>query len=58
MDEARRHIVPPDPVLARLAAAGIAVKTIPDIRWGRCDIKTVMLLPAGLANDFLRQSGN
>ena len=31
------------------AAKGIGVKTMPDIRWGRCDIKTVMLLPAALA---------
>jgi D-alanine transaminase len=35
--------------LAASAAKGIAVKTMPDIRWGRCDIKTVMLLPATLA---------
>lgn len=28
MDEARRHIVPPDPVLARLAAAGVNIGTI------------------------------
>ncbi len=31
------------------AANGIGVKTMPDIRWARCDIKTVMLLPAALA---------
>jgi D-alanine transaminase len=31
------------------ADTGIGVKTVPDIRWGRCDIKTVMLLPAVLA---------
>ena len=34
---------------ARAAAVGISVRTMPDIRWGRCDIKTVMLLPACLA---------
>ena len=28
------------------AQHGIAVITVPDIRWGRCDIKTTMLLPA------------
>ena len=33
------------------AAAGIAVVTTPDMRWGRCDIKTVMLLPACLAKE-------
>ena len=32
--------------LEAAAAAGIAVKTMPDTRWARCDIKTVMLLPA------------
>ena len=32
-----------------LAREGIAVKTLPDIRWRRSDIKTVMLLPACLA---------
>jgi D-alanine transaminase len=39
------------------AAAGIAVKTMPDIRWGRCDIKTVMLLPAALAKEAARAEG-
>jgi len=39
------------------AAAGIAVKTVPDIRWGRCDIKTVMLLPSALAKEAARQEG-
>jgi D-alanine transaminase len=37
------------------AAKGIAVKTVPDIRWGRCDIKTVMLLPAALAKEAARR---
>ncbi len=39
------------------AAAGIAVKTMPDNRWGRCDIKTVMLLPATLAKEAARKDG-
>jgi D-alanine transaminase len=39
------------------AAKGIAVKSMPDIRWGRCDIKTVMLLPASLAKETAKQSG-
>lgn len=39
------------------AAAGIAVKTVPDIRWGRCDIKTVMLLPAVLAKEAAAAEG-
>jgi D-alanine transaminase len=39
------------------AQAGIAVKTMPDIRWGRCDIKTVMLLPAVLAKEAAAEVG-
>jgi D-alanine transaminase len=58
------EILPTIVVLARaqrkgwseeLAATGIAVKTIPDNRWERCDIKTVMLLPAILAKDAARR---
>jgi D-alanine transaminase len=40
-----------------LAKTGIAIKTIPDNRWGRCDIKTVMLLPAVLAKNEARKEG-
>ena len=36
------------------AAKGIAIKTVPDNRWERCDIKTVMLLPALLAKEAAR----
>jgi D-alanine transaminase len=45
--------------MARFAAAsqGIAVRSMPDIRWGRCDIKTVMLLPASLAKEAAREIG-
>lgn len=39
------------------AAAGIAVKTLPDPRWTRCDIKTVMLLPASLAKETAKAEG-
>lgn len=39
------------------AAQGIAVTTAPDIRWGRCDIKTVMLLPAVLAKERAAEDG-
>lgn len=39
------------------ALDGIAVKTMPDIRWRRCDIKTVMLLPACLAKEAARAEG-
>ena len=40
-----------------VAASGISVQTMPDIRWGRCDIKTVMLLPAVLAKEHAEQAG-
>jgi D-alanine transaminase len=36
------------------AEKGIAIKTVPDNRWERCDIKTVMLLPASLAKEAAR----
>jgi D-alanine transaminase len=39
------------------AEVGIAVKSIADIRWRRCDIKTVMLLPACLAKEAARKDG-
>lgn len=48
VDDARR---------AARAEAGIAVVTLPDIRWGRCDIKTVMLLPAVLAKEAAHAAG-
>ncbi len=35
---------------ADLYGAGVTVVTRPDIRWGRCDIKSVNLLPNVLAN--------
>jgi D-alanine transaminase len=39
------------------ALSGIAVKTVPDIRWRRSDIKTVMLLPACLAKNAAQREG-
>jgi D-alanine transaminase len=39
------------------AAKGVAVITRPDIRWGRCDIKTVGLLPAALAKQAAKEAG-
>ena len=38
-------------------ATGIGVKTLPDNRWGRCDIKTAMLLAACLAKEQARAEG-
>jgi len=43
--------------LARLAAVGVAVVTMPDIRWGRVDIKSVALLPNVLAKQSARAQG-
>lgn len=42
---------------AARAETGISVSTMPDIRWGRCDIKTVMLLPAVLAKEAAAEAG-
>jgi D-alanine transaminase len=39
------------------AAKGVAVVTQPDIRWGRCDIKTVGLLANVLAKQAARERG-
>lgn len=37
--------------------AGIAVITVPDVRWARCDIKTVNLVPNCLANQRAQEAG-
>jgi len=39
------------------ARKGVAVITQPDIRWGRCDIKTVGLLPNALAKQAAKEAG-
>lgn len=39
------------------AAKGVPAITQPDIRWGRCDIKTVGLLPAALAKQAAKEAG-
>lgn len=36
---------------------GVAAVTAPDIRWGRCDLKTVALLPNVLARQFAEDAG-
>jgi len=43
--------------LEQLAAEGVAVVTVPDIRWGRVDIKSVALLPNVLAKQSAREQG-
>lgn len=49
-----RRTRPPDP---KLGEEGIAVITIPDIRWQRCDIKSVSLLPNVLGKQQAKESG-
>ena len=39
------------------AAKGVSVVTTPETRWGRCDIKTVGLLPNALAKQKAREAG-
>ncbi len=68
----RDHVPPADPprptlimtmraqdlaTLARRMEQGGAVSSQPDIRWGRCDIKTVQLLPNLLAKQAARAAG-
>jgi D-alanine transaminase len=43
--------------LEQLASDGIAVITVPDIRWKRVDIKSVSLLPNVLAKQAAREQG-
>ncbi len=42
---------------ARKAESGIKAMSAPDIRWGRCDIKTVGLLPNVLAKQAAKEQG-
>jgi D-alanine transaminase len=49
-----RRSRPPDP---RLGEAGIRVITIPDIRWQRCDIKSVALIANVLGKQRAREQG-
>src|SRR5712692_3601445 len=49
-----RRSRPPDP---RLGDAGIAVITIPDIRWQRCDIKSVALIANVLGKQAAKEAG-
>jgi D-alanine transaminase len=43
--------------LEKIAAEGIAVVTVPDMRWQRVDIKSVALLPNVLAKQSARDQG-
>lgn len=67
----RDHVIPANPRLSVIMTArtmdaaavekrrseGIAVVTQPDLRWGRCDIKTTGLLPNTLAKSEARKRG-
>lgn len=43
--------------IAAKAKSGISVKTLPEARWNRCDLKTIMLLPSVLAKDAAKADG-
>ncbi len=47
---------PPTPN-ARQLQDGVGVLLVPDLRWARCDIKAVALLPNVLANQRAKESG-
>ena len=49
-----RVLVPPDPALY---ARGVDVVTVPDIRWARCNVKSVSLLANVLAKQQARDRG-
>ena len=49
-----RRVAPPDPAAS---VKGIGVKTVPDIRWGRRDIKTTALLPNAWAKQQAIEAG-
>jgi D-alanine transaminase len=49
-----KHVPPPPPSVSE---DGVKVITAPDIRWDRCDIKTVALLPNVLAKQQAREAG-
>ncbi len=49
-----REMKPLDPVLQ---ASGVSVMTMDDWRWGRCDIKSVNLLPNVMARQKAKQAG-
>lgn len=65
----RRHAFPDPPVTPTVYAEarafapradpkrGVAVISVPDTRWARCDIKSVGLLPNCLANEQARRVG-
>ena len=66
----RQHAFPAPPVSPTIFAAanflqtnqsraehGVALITVPDVRWGRCDLKSTNLLPNVLANQQAHEAG-
>ena len=49
-----RRAKPADP---KALADGVKAITIPDLRWARCDIKSVALLPAAMGKQAAREAG-
>lgn len=49
-----REMRPLDPILCQ---TGVVVMTMDDVRWGRCDIKSINLLPNVLARQRASESG-
>jgi len=49
-----RQMAPPD---ENLRQRGVKVMTVPDLRWGRCDIKSLNLLPNVLAKQQAKEAG-
>lgn len=45
------------PLATDLYEKGVSVITVPDLRWGRCDIKSINLLPNVMARQEARSSG-
>lgn len=45
------------PLDAALRAAGVGVITVEDLRWGRCDVKSVNLLPNVMARQRAKEAG-
>lgn len=45
------------PLAAAVQAAGVEAMTVEDIRWGRCDVKSVNLLANVLARQQVKQAG-
>ena len=45
------------PLSAEVQAAGVVAMTVDDVRWGRCDIKSLNLLPNVLARQQAKQAG-